>query len=97
MPMPPTGNAPTSGIPSTPGVCGGEACVRGTRVMVWLLVYRQRRGRSDAALLADYPGLTAADLDAAWDYYRQYPAEIEQAIWHNTVAANHEPGAAVPA
>jgi uncharacterized protein (DUF433 family) len=95
--MAPGSAAPGGGITSTPGVCGGQACVRGTRVMVWLLVYRQRRGQSDSALLADYPGLTPADLDAAWDYYRQHPAEIEQAIWHNTIAANHEPGTPVPA
>jgi len=38
--------------------------------------------------------LTLADLDNAWDYYRQYPAEIEQAIRQNTIAKNHVPGTA---
>jgi uncharacterized protein (DUF433 family) len=84
-----------SRISSKPGVCGGEACIDGTRIMIWLLVYLRRRGRSDAALLDDYPGLTPADLDAAWDYYRRNPLEIEQAVWRNTVAADHEPGAPV--
>ena len=84
-----------SRISSKPGVRGGEACIDGTRIMIWLLVYLRRRGRSDAALLDDYPGLTPADLDAAWDYYRRNPLEIEQAVWRNTVAADHEPGAPV--
>lgn len=84
-------------ITRTPAVCGGDACVRGTRIMVWLLVLLRRRGRPDDALLSDYPTLTAADLDAAWAYYREHPAEIEQAIWVNTVAANHPPNTPVAA
>lgn len=31
-------------------------------------------------MLADYPGLTTADLDAAWAYYRQRTAEVEADI-----------------
>jgi len=26
------------GIAKTPGVCGGETCITGTRIAVWLLV-----------------------------------------------------------
>ncbi len=89
--------ATASRIASTPGVCGGETCIHGTRIMVWLLVYLRRRGRTDAALLDDSPGLTPAELDAAWDYYRRNPLEIEQAVWRNIVAADHEPGSPVPA
>jgi uncharacterized protein (DUF433 family) len=84
-------------ITRTPGVCGGDACVRGTRIMVWLLVLLRRRGQPDAALLRDYPTLSTEDLDAAWDYYRLHPGEVEQALWVNIVAANHLPGAPVPA
>ena len=67
-------------VTSTPGVCGGEACIRGTRIMVWLLVYFRRRGRSDADLLADYPGLMPEDLAAAWQYEATHREEIERAI-----------------
>jgi uncharacterized protein (DUF433 family) len=90
----PTTDSPER-ITKTPGVCGGDACVRGTRIMVWLLVLMRRRGCSDAQLLADYPTLAPEDLDAAWAYYGQHPAEIEQAVWVNDVAANYPPGAAV--
>src|SRR5436189_4233940 len=83
-------------ITRTPGVCGGDACVRGTRIMVWLLILSRRLGQSDAALLADYPTLTQDNLDAAWDYYRRHPVEIEQAIWLSTTPLDHPPGKPVP-
>jgi uncharacterized protein (DUF433 family) len=86
-----------SRITSTPDVCGGDACIRDTRIMVWLLVFFRRRGRSDAELLADYPSLIQDDLDAAWDYYRRNPTEIEQAIWLHEIADNQPLGVPVPA
>jgi uncharacterized protein (DUF433 family) len=70
-------------IRKTPGVCGGDACIRDTRIMVWLLVALKRQGQTDAALLESYPGLTGADLAAAWQYARQHPEEIEEAIAAN--------------
>jgi uncharacterized protein (DUF433 family) len=87
---------PLAPVTRTPGVCGGDACIRGTRIMVWLLVLGRRRGQSEAGLLGDYPTLTLAGLDAAWDYFRRQPTEIEQAIWLNTTAADHPPGVQVP-
>jgi uncharacterized protein (DUF433 family) len=67
-------------IRRTPGVCGGVACVRETGVPVWLLVRLKQLGRAEADLLSDHPGLTAADLDAVWAYYRERTAEIEADI-----------------
>ena len=70
--------------------------MRSTRIPVWLLVNARKLGISEAQLLADYPGLTRDDLDAAWDYYREFPVEVEQAIWLNDTAANVPPGRSVP-
>jgi uncharacterized protein (DUF433 family) len=67
-------------IQKTPGVCGGDACVGNTRIMVWLLVAQKRGGLSDEEILAGYPTLTPADLAAAWEYYRRHPQEIDEAI-----------------
>ena len=67
-------------IRKTPGVCGGEACVRDTRVPVWTLWRLRELGRTDAQLLEDYPSLTPQDLAAAWDYARRNPDEICEAI-----------------
>ncbi|WP_439625107.1 DUF433 domain-containing protein [Gemmata sp.] len=70
-------------IQKTSGVMGGEACVRGTRTTVWVLVGYRKLGLSDARLLEFYPALTQSDLDAAWDYYRDHAAEVDDAIRRN--------------
>ena len=67
-------------IQKTPGVVGGDACIRHTRIPVWLLVEWRRLGVSDSDLLDDYPYLTTADLATAWEYYQRNQAEIEEAI-----------------
>ncbi len=67
-------------IQKTPGVMGGEACIRRTRISVWILVGYRKLGLSDSKLLEAYPGLTATDLEAAWAYYRDHTAEIDEAI-----------------
>lgn len=38
-------------IQKTPGVCGGEACVAGTRIAVWMLVEARRAGCKDEEIL----------------------------------------------
>jgi uncharacterized protein (DUF433 family) len=70
-------------VRKTPSVCGGEACIRDSRIMVWLLVSLLRLGMTDAEVLSNYPTLTTADLDAARAYYRQHPDEIDEAIAAN--------------
>ena len=42
-----------SGIQKTPGVCGGDACIRQTRISVWVLVNARRLGISEADLLEE--------------------------------------------
>jgi len=83
-------------IEKTPGVCGGSARVAGTRIPIWILVLHRRWGRTDAEVLASYPGLTPEDLDAAWDYFRHSTLEIEHEVWLNDVASNVPPGNPVP-
>lgn len=68
------------GIQKTPGLCGGDACIRQTRIPVWVLVNASRLGISEAQLLEDYPTLRAADLVNAFSYAEAYPDEIETAI-----------------
>lgn len=84
-------------IEKTANVCGGDSRLANTRIPVWLLVLSRKRGNADADLFTDYPALTAGDLDAAWDYYRENPLEIEQAIWLNDTVANVPPGELPPA
>ena len=77
----------TDRITKTPGVCGGSACIRGTRITVWGLVQRRRLGLSDAAISESIQGgVHPADLEAAWEYAAAHPDEIEKAIRENTEA-----------
>ncbi len=45
-------------IQKTPDVMGGEACIRRTRISVWMLVQARKLGISDEQLLSSYRGLT---------------------------------------
>ena len=78
--------APASWISKTPGLCGGDACIRNTRITVWGLVERRNLGASDVELLDDITGLMREDLEAAWEYYEQHREEIDQAIRENEEA-----------
>lgn len=75
----------SSWISKTPGRCGGEACVRDTRVTVWGLVEWKRLGKSDEWITESIVGLTPADLEEAWRYAAENAAEIDEAI-----RLNHE-------
>ena len=73
-------------IESIPGVSGGEPCIGGTRIPVWVLVQAIRLGTSEADLLRAYPGLRAEDLANAWAYARSHREEIAQQIRENEEA-----------
>ena len=73
-------------IEKTPGVCGGAACTRGTRITVWGLIELKQIGYSDEQILDSIQGLTKEELEAALAYYIQNKDEIEQAIVLNREA-----------
>lgn len=75
-----------SWIRKTPDVCGGDACVRETRITVWGLVEWKGLGLSDSQLLDQVEGLTPEDLLVAWKYASAHPEEIERAIRDNDEA-----------
>lgn len=74
------------GIEKNSGVMGGDACIRQTRIPVWLLVSLRQQGATEAFLLEDYPDLTAADLTNAWLYASTHQAEVETALQRQAVA-----------
>lgn len=86
----------TPRIQKTPGVVGGSACIRSTRISVSGLIISRKLGMTDADLLEGYPGISADDLAAAWEYYRQHTLEIEREMWFNDTAANVAVGEPVP-
>src|SRR6267154_5831139 len=83
--------AETSWVSTTPGVCGGEPCIRDTRHTVSGLVEWRRLGLTDDQILEHHPDLTHADLESAWDYYAKNGPEI------NRIGENGELPAAHPA
>lgn len=67
-------------IQKTPGVSGGYACVRNTRIPVWTLVSLRQQGATEQELLNNYPGLSLDDLTAVWGYYYNHKLEIDRTI-----------------
>lgn len=74
------------GIGKTPGVIGGDACIRQTRIAVWMLEGWRRLGWTDERILANYPGLSQSDLGNAWAYVSANMVEIDEAIRRNDEA-----------
>ena len=72
-----------SWISKKPGRCGGDACVRDSRITVWGLVAYRRLGMSDGEIMHAVQGATAADLEAAWEYADSHRDEIDEAIRAN--------------
>lgn len=72
-------------VKKTPGVVGGRACIRNTRIAVWVLISLMKEGADDATLLSKYPGLSLIDLAAARLYYASYRAEIDE-----TISSHHQ-------
>ncbi len=71
------------GIEKKDGVMGGAACIRQTRIPVWLLYRARQLGLSEGDLLKSYPGLNAEDLVNAWKYAASNAKEIEAQIKEN--------------
>jgi uncharacterized protein (DUF433 family) len=70
-------------ISKKPDRCGEDACIRETRIPVWVLVNYRRLGASDADILRAYPGLTPADLEASWECAAANLAENDSAVREN--------------
>ena len=51
-----------------PRVCHGKACIRGTRVMVSVVLANLADGLGIEEILAEYPSLTREDVQAAVAY-----------------------------
>ncbi|HTU47184.1 MAG TPA: DUF433 domain-containing protein [Bryobacteraceae bacterium] len=58
-----------------PQVCHGKACVRGTRVMVSVILDNMAAGMSRAEILGSYPSLQAFDIDSALAYAAELARE----------------------
>ena len=55
-------------IAADPGICHGRACVRGTRVLVTVILDNLAAGLSAEDMIAEYPALEPDDVRAAIAY-----------------------------
>ncbi len=55
-------------ISANPAVCHGQACVRGTRIPVSVVLDALAEGMGEAEILVGYPTLTVEGLRAAAAY-----------------------------
>jgi uncharacterized protein (DUF433 family) len=62
-------------ISVNPAVCHGRACVRGTRIMVSVVIDNIAAGVPRDEILRDYPALTQPDIDAALAYAADFARE----------------------
>jgi uncharacterized protein (DUF433 family) len=62
-------------ITTNPQICHGKACIRGTRIMVSVILDNLASGLTQEEILKSYPSLTRQDIDAAVAYAAELARE----------------------
>ena len=65
-----------------PAICHGRPCIRGTRVLVSVVLDYLKAGESSEAILRDFPSLTNEDIHAALGYAAWLAHEEEDQPLH---------------
>ena len=65
----------TEHITVEPNICHGKACIRGTRVMVSVVLDNLAAGLSPAEIVRSYPSLQPDDVAAAMAYAAELARE----------------------
>ena len=58
-----------------PGICHGKACIKGTRIMVSVILDNLAAGETIATVLEGYPTLRMEDIQAALSYAAELARE----------------------
>ncbi|MEX0701820.1 MAG: DUF433 domain-containing protein [Planctomycetales bacterium] len=58
-----------------PAICHGKACIKGTRIMVSVILDNLAAGESREAMLRGYPALGPEDIEAALRYASEMARE----------------------
>mgnify|MGYP001111363065 FL=1 len=58
-----------------PNICHGKPCIKGTRIMVWIIVSCLANGDSIEEVLEAYPRLKREDIQAALAYAAEMTRE----------------------
>ena len=66
-------------ITKTPGVCGGKACIAGSRIRVMdIVVWHEHQKQTSDEIVQSFPQLTQAAIHAALAYYFDNREEIAE-------------------
>jgi uncharacterized protein (DUF433 family) len=65
-----------------PAVCHGKPCIKGTRVLVSVVLDYLKAGESGEAIVRDFPSLTNEDIHAALGYAAWLAHEEENQPLH---------------
>ena len=77
-------------ITRTPGICGGEPAINGTRITVRDVVSMLRVGYTPDTLAGEaYPHITLAQVYDALSFYHDHPDEIEDWIRRHNARPEH--------
>jgi uncharacterized protein (DUF433 family) len=70
---------PLERITVDPNICHGKPCIKGTRVMVSVILDNLADGRTEDEILSEYPTLNGEDVKAALAYAAVLAREEVQA------------------
>ena len=62
-------------ISADPLICHGKACIKGTRILVSVILDNLAEGISESDLLKSYPSLASEDIKAAIAYAAELSRE----------------------
>jgi|SRR5205085_289041 len=78
----------TERITRTPGVCGGKACIAGTRIRVMdIAIWYEHQGMTPDEIVDQFPTITLSDVHTALAYYYDHIEEIREDIRRNDEVA----------
>lgn len=69
-----------------PNVCHGKPCIKGTRIMVSIILDYLKSGESIETILHEYPTLNEEDIRAAIGYAAWLAHEEEQQPLHTEIS-----------
>ncbi len=55
-------------ISRDPKICHGQACIKGTRILVHQIIRMLASGDKSEEIIEDYPSLVAEDIQACLEY-----------------------------
>lgn len=67
-------------IVSDPNICGGEPCIKGTRIPVHIILSHLAAGDNIDTILKNFPRITTEDVKACLEYASFLATEKEMTV-----------------